>query len=101
MAAMLLMSAHATAVTWTASEKVTLIHFWVGHNGVFVKQAQMISYPSCPRDDQYFLEKNHPFFDQVYALLMAAQVSGQPIQFQVDGCADGFPRILHVYSPAG
>jgi hypothetical protein len=46
----------------------------------------------------YQLSPTHPGFEQIFSLLLAAQISGQQVRARFDGCAsNGQGRIVGVY----
>lgn len=88
----------ASAGAFAPPNKVTRLLFWQGHAGVLITQANTANPDSCPRTDQYILRQDHPFFKEVYALLLSAHSSGKAVAVYAAGCYDGFPTVVHVQS---
>jgi hypothetical protein len=78
--------------------KITHIQFYTGHTGILIRQPEIIDPDQCGRKDYFILPQEHPFFREVYSLLLAAHMSGQPIGLYVEGCVQGLPAIKHIYS---
>lgn len=93
----------ALLVTFTVSaanaadEKITKLHFYKGHTGIFVTTNNIID-NGCQRKEYYILANNHPYFKEVYALILAAHISGQPLNIVPVGCHENFNSIAHVFS---
>lgn len=86
------------AVGTTESLPVTGFHYYKSHIGLLIKQPAMINSDSCARSDWYILEKTHPYYKEIVALVMASHLNGQPLAFGVEGCVQGMPAIQHVVS---
>jgi hypothetical protein len=82
----------------TNARSITRVHFWQGHAGVLVQQEHMINPDGCSRVDHYMLRQEHPLFREMYAVLLAAHMAGQPLKLGLAGCYDNFPSIVHLYS---
>jgi hypothetical protein len=80
------------------SGKITHLLFYTGHAGVLVRQPEIIDPDQCGRKDYYILPQEHPFFREVYSLLLAAHMSNQPLNLYVEGCLQGLPAIKHISS---
>lgn len=76
------------------------VHYYKWHTGLLVSHKSMRNPDGCGRADFYMLEKSHPFYKELTALIMASHLTRQAILFNVDGCAEGFPAIQHVVSEA-
>ena len=89
-------NAHAANII--SPGKITQLHFWEGINGVLIIHENMINPEGCARSDQYVLRQEHPFFKELYSLLLSAHLSGQPVRLGLQGCYQNFPSIVHIYS---
>jgi len=78
--------------------KIIHLEFYNGHTGVLVRQPEMIDPDQCGRKDLFILPQDHPFFREVYSLLLAAHMSDQPISLYVEGCVQGLPAIKNIFS---
>lgn len=76
------------------------VHYYKWHTGLLVSQKTMKNPDGCARADFYMLEKSHPFYKELTALIVASHLARQVILFNVDGCSEGFPAIQHVISEA-
>lgn len=74
------------------------VHFYKWHTGLLVSHKEMRNPDACERTDFYMLGKSHPFYKELTALIMSSHLARQPVLFNVDGCAEGFPSIQHVVS---
>ncbi|QKY11978.1 hypothetical protein [Janthinobacterium lividum] len=77
---------------------ISKFHYFKGHIGLLVKQTSMVNPDICDRTDWYILPKDHPYYKEMVALIMAAHLSGQPLLFGLEGCAQNMPVIAHVVS---
>jgi len=77
---------------------ISQFHYFKGHIGLLVKQSSMVNPDACDRTDWYMLPKDHPYYKEMVALIMAAHLSGQPLLFGLEGCAQNMPVIAHVVS---
>lgn len=50
------------------------------------------------RKDLFILPQDHPFFREIYSLLLAAHMSDQPISLYVEECVQGLPAIKNIFS---
>ena len=91
-------SASAFAGSGWSTGKIKVLHFWEGHTGVLIKQEDMSDLGGCGRSDYYQLDKSHPFFKEIYSLLLAAHMSNQPIRIHLNGCVQGLSKVRHIYS---
>jgi hypothetical protein len=92
-----LISCNAAAAGWASSQPISFLHVFEGHGGIFVRQAAMVNPDSCTRTDQYLLRQTHPLFKELYAMLLSARSSDRSMMLYLQGCAEGFPSISHVY----
>lgn len=81
-----------------AAAAVTTFHYYNGHIGLLIAQNVMVNPDNCERSEYYILQKDHPYYKEITALIMAAHFSSQPLIFFVQGCAQGIPAIQHVVS---
>lgn len=82
----------------TGTGLVTQVHFWQGHTGLLVQHENMTVADSSCTAGLYILRKEHPFFTEIYSLILAAHISSQPLKFVLSGCHEGYSSIVHVYS---
>lgn len=80
------------------AEVITTFLYFNGHVGLLVIQPTMINPDNCERSDFYMLQKDHPYYKEITALILGAHFSGQPLAFGLEGCAQGLPRIQNVAS---
>jgi hypothetical protein len=69
------------------------------HGGTLFVLSNMASTNGyCPRNDWYILPLAHKYFDQDYALLLAAKIANRPLSvvLEIGDCAQGLLRIRHV-----
>lgn len=95
---LMLPSIFALAGGSAGNKPVKIIHYYDGHLGVLVQQPDMIDPDSCGRKEWYILRDSHPHYKEIYSLILASHVSGQPLEFFLVGCVQGLPSIAHVYS---
>ncbi|MDM3871231.1 hypothetical protein QSV34_07665 [Porticoccus sp. W117] len=96
--ALLVLFGYAYAASGTNSGKITNLRWYEGHSGLLVKQEEMSDLGGCGRADYYILSDQHPYFDQVYALILSAHIAEQPLSIAVDGCLQGISKIKHISS---
>lgn len=77
---------------------VTTVYWHEGHTGVLIKQEGMSDLGGCGRSDFYILDDGHPYFKEIYSLILAAHLASQPLTLNLDGCVQGISRIKHVLS---
>lgn len=88
----------ASAASGGSTGKITTIQWYEGHTGVLVKQVGMSDLGGCGRADWYILDDNHPYFKEIYSLILSAHISSQPLSLIMDGCIQGISRIKHITS---
>ena len=78
---------------------ITRVHFYEGINAALVLHSGAPKNPGCPRADQYALSKNHPFYTEIYSMLLAAATSKTNIALTLSDqeCPGNYPYIKHVY----
>ena len=79
----------------STSGKVNLLQFWKDHPGVLVGLETMSDPDNCGRSDWYVVPDAHEHYKEIYALLLAANVSGQKVLVWVRGCENGFPKVAN------
>ncbi|MBT9495570.1 MAG: hypothetical protein IV107_25140 [Paucibacter sp.] len=77
---------------------IKTIHWYEGHSGVLIIQDGMSDLGGCGRTDYYILDDSHAYFKEIYALILIAHASGQPLTIEVKDCVQGISRIRHVSS---
>ena len=80
----------------TGPGKITNLQFFEGHSGLLVRHATMLDPDNCGRRDWFILRSQHPFFREIYSLLLAANTSGKTVYLFISGCHEGMPSIKHV-----
>jgi len=93
LAASILYSHSSFAGGWGSREELTNVYPSTGINGIYIAQTTMTDPDQCGLQDFYILEKTHTLFDEIYAMVLAARVSGTPMQFHVSGCVNQRPVI--------
>ncbi|SMF24219.1 hypothetical protein SAMN02745866_01568 [Alteromonadaceae bacterium Bs31] len=83
----------------TGFGKISRVHFWWGIDGPLVLHSQMGRNPGCGRADQYILSANHPQYDEIYALILAASMADKSVSLVLHNkeCPGSYPSIKHVY----
>ncbi|NOU52142.1 hypothetical protein HG263_16555 [Pseudoalteromonas sp. JBTF-M23] len=82
----------------TLPQKVNQYQFYKTHTGLLIRQAAMVDPDKCGRKDLYILDKSHPHYSEIVALVLAAHIAEQPLALYLDGCVQGLPAISHIYS---
>jgi hypothetical protein len=67
-----------------------------GHSGVLITMPGMTDSDGCGRQDYYMLHKTHAYFEQIYAMLLAAKLADRAVTINLGGCVDGMPNVRHV-----
>ena len=88
----------ANAASGGSTGKIITIQWYEGHTGVLVKQVGMSDLGGCGRSDYYILDDKHPYFKEIYSLILSAHISSQPLALSIDGCIQGISRIKHITS---
>ena len=88
----------AIAASGSSNGKIKTILWYEGHTGVLVSQENMSDLGGCGRSDMYILDDQHAYFKEIYALILSAHISDQPLILSIDGCAQGVSRIKHISS---
>jgi hypothetical protein len=58
----------------------------------------MLNPGACEITDWCMPPKDHCYYKEMVALIMAARISGQPFLFSPEGCAKNMRTIVHVVS---
>ena len=91
----LALTSSASAAGWSAQQPVT--EFYIQGSEVLVKQAVVANPDSCSSASYYRLLSTHPIYKDIYALILAARVSGSPVYLYLAGCdSNGRPTIQNV-----
>ena len=88
----------ANAASGGNTGKVTTLLWYEGHSGVLIKQEGMSDLGGCGREDYYILDDQHPYFKEIYSLILSAHISSQPLSLHLDGCVQGISRVKHITS---
>jgi len=86
------------AATGTTVGLITKVHWWEGHTGVLLQQVGMSDLGGCGRSDYYILDDQHPYFKEIYALILTSYTTSQPLTLSIDGCTQGISRVKHITS---
>lgn len=78
--------------------KIITVYWHEGHTGVLIQQVGMSDLGGCGRSDYYILDDGHPYFKEIYSLILSAHMTSQPLTLNLDGCIQGISRIKHVSS---
>ncbi|MET1254868.1 hypothetical protein [Aliikangiella maris] len=89
-------SAHAAS--GSSIGKITTVLWYEGHVGVLIRQENMSDLGGCGRSDYYMLDDQHPYFKEIYSLILSAHIASQPLELSVADCVQGISRIKHVRS---
>jgi hypothetical protein len=87
---LLTLSVFSNARQWTPSTniKVTYVHNAHGGYGVFQLDDMSTNPSNCTSPSYFVLSKaNNPVFDEIYALMLAAHMSGKKVQVWTSGCS--------------
>ena len=82
----------------TVDGRVVQFRFYEQHTGILVSLPNMIDPDSCGRSDWLILPKDHPYYREVYALLLSSHLADKKVSIIIIGCHQGLPRISHVTS---
>ena len=96
----ILLFSTASLAEMVVSGTITRLQNYEGHNGtLFVLSNMATTNGYCARNDWYILPLAHKYFDQDYALLLAAKIANRPVSvvLEIGDCVQGLPRIRHVY----
>lgn len=75
---------------------ITQIVFYKGHSGVLMRYSSMSDPDHCGRHDYYILSTSHPYYEEIYAALLSARMTGRELELSISGCLDGLPQVIHV-----
>lgn len=79
--------------TASGTTKATEVFVHTTNSGLYLRFEAMINPDGCTNTDFIFLPLSDPMFDQFYALMLAAYTTGKPVEYWVDGCSTGRPRL--------
>jgi hypothetical protein len=88
----------ALAASGTNNGRVFSMTWYMGHNGLLVRQIGMTDLGGCGRSDYFILDRGHEHFKEIHALLLAAHMSDQDVAIDIGDCYQGLSRIRHVTS---
>lgn len=91
-----LASAISRADGSTGNGVIRAVHFYLGHTGVLISHSYLIDPEACGSAAWIILSDTYPHYKDVYALLLAAKLSGQPVNITVSGCLQGYPSLRSV-----
>jgi hypothetical protein len=89
-------SATSHADGTTGAGLVRMLHFYNGHTGLLIAHANLIDPDACGSGSYIILSDTYPHYKDVYAMLLAAKISGQPVTIYVSGCLQGYPQLRHI-----
>lgn len=90
--------AASNAASGSSQGRIKAIRWYQGHTGVLIVRDNMSDPGGCGRSDHYILDDQHPYFREIYSLLLATHLSDQPVSLTIEGCLQGLPKIKHVQS---
>lgn len=68
-----------------------------GHTGLLiVLSSPHQNFDGCVSANYYIFPDNAPRAAIVQSMLISAQMTGRVVEVAVDGCYEGFPKIVHV-----
>ncbi|WP_454829414.1 hypothetical protein [Pseudoxanthomonas wuyuanensis] len=88
----------SNAASGSSQGRIKTIQWFEGHTGALIAQDNMSDLGGCGRSDYYILDSQHPYFKEIYSLLLAAHMSDQSVSLTLEGCLQGMSRIKHVQS---
>lgn len=89
-------ASNVAAAGAVAAGDINYLLFYKGHTGLLIKHQFPSDPDNCGRQDYYILPNEHPHFSQIYSMLLAAQMANKKVSFNIDGCHQGIPAIVHV-----
>jgi hypothetical protein len=94
------MSTSALASGWGAQTTITgfFIDPPTGKAGLTTATNQNID--NCQYSSYLFISASHPRFKELYATLVAAQLTGSTVALYYDGCQGNYPIISSIAVPA-
>lgn len=92
-----LLSSTSVQAAGQTTARISRITSYNGHTGLLV----IMSSPhqnadNCTSSVYYIFPDTAARADVVQSMLLSAQMSGKMVELVVDGCYEGFPRIVHV-----
>ena len=93
-----LSSSLAYASSGTSTGRIVTMLWYEGHTGLLVQTETMSDLGGCGRSDYYILDETHPYFKEMYALILSAHFADQPLSLSIQDCSQGISRIRHVQS---
>lgn len=91
-------SSPTLAATGNNTGRVYTLLWYEGHDGLLVRQEGMTDLGGCGRADYFILPRSHESYKEVYAMLLSAHMTDQPLQITVTDCHQGISKIRHVQS---
>lgn len=88
----------ALAATGNNTGKINTLLWYEGHDGLLVRQDGMSDLGGCGRADYFILPRSHESFKEIYAMLLSAHMTDQPLQITITDCHVGISKIRHVQS---
>ena len=73
----------ASAGEITSSQIISHMQYYQGHDGLLIRQPQMKRLEECSRADYYMLPKNHPYYQEITALILAAHFSSHKLKMYI------------------
>lgn len=88
----------ATEAT-TAPGKIVRLHYWDGIDAILIIPENFADNVGCPKNGQYALSKSHPYFDELFSMILAAAASQADVQFTITNatCPAQYPYIKSFY----
>jgi hypothetical protein len=87
------------AAVWGTNTTVTGYYVY-DNGGSFIKVANMENPDGCASINYLALDTNAPYFQALYATVMAAYASQQTVTVNYHGCLGSYPKVRSVAVPA-
>ena len=85
---------HANTVIHNQTVKKTHINLYSGY--FFQTVAPVQNPDNCQNTSWYRLPANAAYAKEAFSILLAAVSSGQPVQLNLNGCEDIYPRVTWI-----
>jgi len=95
-ASFMLAASHSNAGAYTQAGAMREFSAWQDVNGILILPAETINPDGCVRGDGITLQKTHPQYKEMYAMVLSAHMAGKKVVFYLNGCAQNFPNVIHM-----
>lgn len=86
----------ALAASGSNTGRITTLLWYEGHSGLLIRQEGMTDLAACGRADYYIVDDSNPRIKDIYAMLMLAYTTENPVSITVSECTQGLGRVRHV-----